>query len=217
MGSFVSSTELKVSWSQPPPQEQNGRLIAIYVFYKVHVQTAQTRASDGLQYLHLVNSKGMNNTNTPRSKRSILSSAKQRPPSHMSGNPDEKDCSFSDKKQNPYEASKFGDDISIDLALSKKYQRAEDDGSGKQRKRTRREVKDVTGYQNIMLNANESHASLRSLIPFMNYTIILQATTIKGPGPLSEPILVQTGEDGMEIYLTFVRFCPICLDRCLCY
>ena len=214
MGSFVSSTKLKISWSQPPAQEQNGRLIVIHVFYKVHLQTAQTRAPDGLQYLHLVKSKGINNTNTPRSKRSILFPARQGLFSHMSDSPDDKDYSFGDKRQNPYETSKFGDGISIDFASSKKYPQAEDnDHNGKQRRRTRREVQDVTGFQNIMVNANESHAALRSLIPFMNYTIILQATTIKGPGPLSEPILVQTGEDGMQTYLTLVKICPICLVR----
>ena len=84
---------------------------------------------------------------------------------------------------------------SIGLALAFEHEAGHND-KNLPRERSRREVTDTTGYNSVVINANESSVALHSLIPFMNYTVLLQVTTNKGSGPLSNPILVQTGEDG---------------------
>ena len=63
-------------------------------------------------------------------------------------------------------------------------------------RRVRREAAVLPGFSNVVVNASQSSVSLGFLKAYMNYTVKMQATTKKGAGPLSQPILVQTGEDG---------------------
>lgn len=174
--------------------------MAINIFYKVHIQTAQTRASNGLQYFQLIHSsKGINTKNEPRRRRSISVPSKYRfcdtlyhlNEQHHSfcnqNSCDNKDLAINNAIEN-----------CISLALATKYEAGHSD-KNLPRERSRRDVTDVTGYNSVVLNANESSVALHSLKPFMNYTVLLQVTTNKGSGPLSNPILVQTGEDGMLI------------------
>ena len=52
------------------------------------------------------------------------------------------------------------------------------------------------GFSTVVVSGNESGVQLNSLDPYINYTIVIQAATVKGTGPLSSPILVATAESG---------------------
>lgn len=68
--------------------------------------------------------------------------------------------------------------------------------SSSSRRRMRRSSSPPAGFSTVVVNANESSVKLNALDPYMNYTIILQATTVKGVGPISSPLLVETDESG---------------------
>ena len=49
--------------------------------------------------------------------------------------------------------------------------------------------------QRVVLSAPTNHVTLRSLKEFTNYTILVFASTVKGEGNASDPIIVTTDED----------------------
>ena len=46
-----------------------------------------------------------------------------------------------------------------------------------------------------VLSAPTTHVTLRSLEEYTNYSILVFASTVKGDGNASDPIIVTTGED----------------------
>ena len=62
--------------------------------------------------------------------------------------------------------------------------------------RSRRSTVDLSGYNTVVLDPSNNDVVLDNLSSFMNYSVALQASTAKGDGPVSTPILVETGESG---------------------
>ena len=173
-GAFLSSSEIKISWSQPPAPEQNGKLTSVNVFYKIDVRVAETRAVDGRKYLEMLKAK--NSSETSRRRRSVgEENGGIQPELEICTSQLNLPCL---RLPTSHQANK--------LQVFQSH-------------RARRSTSSPPGFNTITLNANETSLQLNSLDPYINYTIILQATTIKGSGPLSNPILVQTGESG-EIF-----------------
>ena len=201
-GSLVSSSELKISWSKPPNQDQNGQLVAINVFYKIDVRTAPTRAVDGFQYFQSFKSSNKTTNSSASRRRRSLSLSEQGWFCGMVDNTNE-------KQRIPLSANRYYDSAEesnalynvMNYATSRNTESEQNQMifSEELRRRSRRDASNLPGYSNVVLNANESSVSLNSLNPYMNYTIVIQASTIKGAGPLSDPILVQTGQDGKSI------------------
>ena len=257
-GHFASSSELSISWSQPPDQDQNGRIQTVNVFYKIDIRSAPTRAIDGLAYFKMLEEKrnktASSNSSSLRKRRSfqdsddvldvmkdarlskcieILSNVEnsehvvfenlglQSVLDFCIGTLDVENIAksytageSSDVSQRT-ESSRFdvlvnnhapsylasyisqhnshGSEISQPMQLS---QFASYSQSKSSRRRMRRSSSPPAGFSTVVVNANESSVKLNSLDPYMNYTIMLQATTKKGVGPISSPILVETGEAG---------------------
>ncbi|XP_065052028.1 phosphatidylinositol phosphatase PTPRQ-like [Rhopilema esculentum] len=168
-GAFLSSSEIKILWSQPPAAELNGKLMSVNVFYKIDVRVAPTRAVDGRKYLEMLLAK--NSSEASRRKRSV---------GEENGGiqPELKICESHLNLP------------CLRLPISHQANKLQ----VLQSHRARRSSSSLTGFDTITVNANETSLQLNSLDPYINYTIMLQATTIKGSGPLSNPILVQTGE-----------------------
>ena len=61
----------------------------------------------------------------------------------------------------------------------------------------------------VVVSAPTNHVTLRSLKEYTNYSILVFASTVKGDGNASDPIIVTTDEDSKLLktlrYLTIVR------------
>ena len=61
----------------------------------------------------------------------------------------------------------------------------------------------------VVVSAPTNHVTLRSLKEYTNYSILVFASTVKGEGNASDPIIVTTDEDSKLLktlrYLTIVR------------
>ena len=257
-GHFASSSELSISWSQPPDQDQNGRIQTVNIFYKIDIRSAPTRAIDGRAYYKMLQDKrnktASSNSSSLRKRRSVHDSAdvldvmkdarlakcieifsnvenfehevfenlglqsvidicigtldvENIAKSYSAG--ERSDVSqrteFSrfdalvDTRATSYLTSDISQHNSHSRAISQPVQLSQFDSyyqSKSSRRRMRRSSSPPAGFTTVAVNANESSVKLNSLDPYMNYTVMLQATTIKGVGPISSPILVETDEAG---------------------
>eukprot|EP00794_Sanderia_malayensis_P017493 gene17493-19243_t len=163
--SSVTSTGLLISWSNVPDPDRNGEIRSFTVFYKVNERIAPVRATNGREYLKLL----MENKNQSEIRRRRSIGAEYQ------------------NSEGSYLMTATGlrpEDKKVDLSCPFKIHH----------RRTRRSVTDVTSFNIVSVPGNESGLELNNLEPYANYTIVIQATTSKGGGPLSQPLLSATDE-----------------------